>query len=114
MMPYVEIKTYFYFLVGASLGLGGLNLANLTFDPNTLKLDKRLLSKIKTLMPGKILYKIKQKTLQLGFAFQSKMSYNNLSHYYRPKKCPINFFLTLALGVLVWTRHTDNYIWGDL
>ena len=61
MMPNVDIKIYFYLLVGASLGLGGLNLANLTFDPSTLKLDKRLLSKIKTLMPGKIFHLIKQK-----------------------------------------------------
>jgi hypothetical protein len=34
------------------MGLGALNLGNFSLDPSNLKVDKRLLGKIKTLMPG--------------------------------------------------------------
>jgi hypothetical protein len=42
------------FSLGTSMGLGSLNLGNLTLDPSNLNLDKKLLGKLKNLMPGQI------------------------------------------------------------
>jgi hypothetical protein len=44
------------FSLGTSMGLGSLNLGNLTLDPNNLNLDKKLLGKLKNLMPGQIFF----------------------------------------------------------
>jgi hypothetical protein len=44
------------FSLGTSMGLGSLNLGNLTLDPSNLNLDKKLLGKLKNLMPGQIFF----------------------------------------------------------
>jgi hypothetical protein len=48
-----RVNVPYFFLPGASMGLGSLSLGNFSLDPNNLKLDKRLLAKIKNLVPGK-------------------------------------------------------------
>ena len=47
-------NSIFTFIAGASMGLGSLNFGNITLDPNNLNLpfDKKLLEKIKHLIPG--------------------------------------------------------------